>query len=197
LGEPANLKINLRVYNYGISRALLSRAEGEATGILNQAGLEAAWIDCPLSVAEREQYPPCQVPLSPTDFAIKILSAERADRFSSRHEALGQALECAQNQVGCSAYIFYRGVLELARDGGAAEYQLLGHALAHEIGHLLLGLNSHSPDGIMRAHWGHRDLQTIAAGRLAFSKQQCERIRREVSERNAVEQDRLARAQQQ
>ena len=36
---------------------------------------------------------------------------------------------------------------------------ILGHAAAHEIGHLLLGSNSHSPFGLMRARWSGQDLQ--------------------------------------
>ena len=29
----------------------------------------------------------------------------------------------------------------------------LGHAMAHEVGHLLLGAHSHAPAGLMTAHW--------------------------------------------
>jgi len=195
LDELAGLKIRLRVYNYGISPALLFRAEGEATGILNQAGVEAAWLDCPLTKAEFASHPACQATMGPAEFAIKILTARRADGFSSQHEALGQALECRQNQVGCGAYIFYRGVLELARDEGVAEYQLLGHALAHEIGHLLLGPDSHSSDGVMRANWAGRDLQTIARARLAFSSGQSEAMREVIRERNAAQQNQMQSAQ--
>lgn len=192
--QQANLRITLRVYNYGISRALLARAEGEATAILNQAGLELAWIDCPLTAAERESYPACQAPAGTADFAVKILTARGTERFYSHHEALGQALECPRNEIGCAAYIFYRDVLELAREGDAAEYQLLGHALAHEIGHLLLGPNSHAATGIMRARWSHQELQTMARAYLLFTDQQSERIRKEVSARNAIRHDRMASA---
>jgi hypothetical protein len=190
-------KVILRVYDYAVSRALLLRSESEATTILKHAGLEVEWVDCPLTVSEWEAYPRCQVPPSPADFALKILNAKGAERFSAQQEALGQALECPRNQVGCSAYIFYRGVLELARDGEAAEYQLLGHALAHEIGHLLLGPNSHSPNGIMSAHWRHRDIQTMARAELLFSEQQSDRIREEMEERTTVQQVQLGKAQMQ
>jgi len=36
---------------------------------------------------------------------------------------------------------------------------LLGRAVAHEIGHLLMGTNQHSASGIMRARWSRCDLR--------------------------------------
>ena len=42
-------------------------------------------------------------------------------------------------------------VEKLASLGTAEEYQVLGAAMAHEVGHLFLGPNSHSLTGIMRA----------------------------------------------
>jgi len=201
LASPAigqgKLGITLRMYNYGVSRGLLSRAEGEATAILQQAGIEAAWVDCPLTEAEWENYPACQNAPSPTDFSVKILTTAKADRFSSHHEALGQALECPRGQMGCSAYVFYRNVTALARDGDAGEYQLLGHALAHEIGHLLLGPNSHSATGIMRGNWNHQDLQSIARSYLFFTEQQSKQMRNEVSARDSNRRDQMTTAAKQ
>ena len=37
--------IKLRIHNYGISRTLLLQSEGEATAILNHAGLAVGWVD--------------------------------------------------------------------------------------------------------------------------------------------------------
>jgi len=187
-------RIRLRIYNYGISRALLLRSESEATDILNHAGIAVGWLDCPLSAEETALYPSCLNTMGSTDFTIRILTERDAQRIAIHRGALGQALECLGDHSGCSAYIFYRDVQELAKEGDAAEYQLLGHALAHEIGHLLLDPNSHTPDGIMRAHWNHRDLQTIARGYLVFSEQQSRRIREEALARNTGRRDQLAEA---
>ena len=76
--EPG-LKITLRVNNYAhIPPALLSHAEEEATTIFRQAGVEAAWVDCPLSGAELDRFPACQQPMGGADFALRILSAAMA-----------------------------------------------------------------------------------------------------------------------
>jgi hypothetical protein len=192
--EQHNPEITLRMYNYAVSRGLLARAEDEASAILNQAGLGVAWVDCPLSISDLVNYPACQEPMGTADFVVKILSARGADQFLMNQEVMGQALQCARDQIGCSVYIFHRDLQEEARNAGATESQLLGHALAHEIGHLVLGPNSHTAIGVMRAQWRHQDLQTIAKAYLFFTDQQSRRIRGEVAVRNTIQQDELARA---
>ena len=79
--------------------------------------------------------------------------------------------------------MFYHRVQEIAEAGLASQPQILGHALAHEIGHLLLGSNSHSPTGLMRAHWGQSDLKKASLELLRFSRDEVGRIRDAVSAR--------------
>ena len=45
---------------------------------------------------------------------------------------------------------------------------VLGYVLTHEIGHLLLGSNSHSVSGIMSPHWNDEELRRISEGTLLF-----------------------------
>src|SRR5207237_10520367 len=61
----------------------------------------------------------------------------------------------------------------------ATTAQILGYAMAHEIGHLL-GLDAHVDFGIMRAVWSPTDLLNLAYGDLAFTPQQAAVIRFEV-----------------
>lgn len=183
----ANPRITLRMYNHGISRALLIRSEGEATAIFNQAGLAVNWVDCPLTTAELDHYPACQKPMGSADFTVQIVSARRARQFRAQHDALGVALDCLSDDIGCSAYVFSRDVVALARDEDVSESQLLGHVMAHEIGHLLLGPDSHAASGVMRAHWYQQDLLTIAKTHLFFNDQQSLRLRLEASQRNALQ----------
>jgi hypothetical protein len=175
--EPG-LKITLRVYNYAhIPPALLSRSEEAAAAIFRQAGVEAAWVDCPLSGAELDRFPACQQPLGRADFALRILTAAMTRRAPTRGEALGFALPCPEDLTGCYAEVFYQRVAGWASGAGIARYQLLGHAMAHEIGHLLLGPNSHSGEGIMRPQWNPNDLAVIARVSLRFTPEQAGRLR--------------------
>ena len=182
-------KIKLRIYNYAVSRTLLLRSEDEATAILNHAGLAVGWIDCPLSAEEFASHPNCLNTMGSTDFAIKIVTVRDAQRIATHRDAMGEALECLGDHSGCSAYVFYRDVQELARDWDASESELLGHTLAHEIGHLLLGANSHSSEGIMRANWRQQELNTIARAHLFFTDEQSERLCAAVSALNSGQHD--------
>jgi hypothetical protein len=53
---------------------------------------------------------------------------------------------------------------------------VLAHAMAHEIGHLLLPYG-HSATGLMRADWNAKDLNLAIDGRLNFTSEQAELIR--------------------
>ncbi len=175
---PTNPRIGLRIYNYAhIPQALLTRAEGEAAAILHRAGVETDWVDCPLSAAELDRFPGCRQPMSSSDFALRILPDAMTSKAPASGDALGFALPCAAADTGCYANIFYDRVASSATEGELSAYQILGHAMTHEIGHLLLGSDSHSRTGIMRAHWNPRDLRMIATSSLDFTPAQRELIR--------------------
>jgi hypothetical protein len=42
--------------------------------------------------------------------------------------------------------------------------RVLGHVLAHEIGHMLLRTNLHRDAGLMKAHWSPKDLSEMLTG---------------------------------
>ncbi len=173
-----SLTITLHVYNYAhIVTTLLARAEGEATTIFRRAGVEAVWVDCPLSGAELEKFPACQERMGAADFVLRIRSSPMTPKAAAHNDALGSALACLQDEAGCSAEVFYQRVTEWAGSGDISVYQLLGHAMAHEIGHLLLGPNSHSRDGIMRPQWNPSDLRVIAQASLRFTPEQAAHLR--------------------
>jgi len=49
--------------------------------------------------------------------------------------------------------------------------EVLGHGIAHEIGHLLLG-PARSPRGLMSAHWTTEELRLASRNQLNFFLQQ-------------------------
>ena len=55
---------------------------------------------------------------------------------------------------------------------------LLGLAMAHELGHLLMGTNEHAARGLMRAIWTRTELQRNAAEDWMFSETEMEAMRR-------------------
>ena len=84
---------------------------------------------------------------------------------------------------GDTAYVFVNKVEELIhRDPFAKLGTVLGHMIAHEVGHLLLG-RGHSHSGLMSAEVAERTMKLAGAGRLHFTRKQVKRMRKSVSER--------------
>ena len=136
--------------------------ENEASLILQQAGILALWLDCHGSPVQ------CQQPLAPTDLVLRIVIEPEGGRRSVG----GLGFAFATKEGGTLATLFYSRIQRLAEERIASTSQILGHAAAHEIGHLLLSTMTHSPKGIMRANWEREDLGRIAKGTLCFTPEQ-------------------------
>lgn len=181
--ESGAVTITLRIYDYVlVSRPVLQAAESEATAILAQAGLEARWVDCPTSEAELDNYPDCQSAWQANDFVLRVLPKAMVDSRAKWQEALGYTPECGG--VGtCTGSVFYDRVTGLAEGANATLPALLGRAMAHEIGHLLLGANSHSRTGIMRAFWSGQDLALGGRPYLLFTPEQSRQMKTRLAAR--------------
>ena len=134
--------------------------------------MDVEWFYCPLSQEEDEQYPRCPGNVGTNAFVLNILTPEMARRIHTHAETLGYALiPCEENATSCLICIFYFRIIELALQCKILPSRLLGHVIAHEFGHVLLGVN-HSSKGIMRGTWGRNDLNAIGIGLLNFSTDQ-------------------------
>ena len=76
--------------------------------------------------------------------------------------------------------VFYDRAKEQAEAMRQFLPQILGHAIAHEMGHVLLRTSGHSSTGIMRAQWTADDLRRAARGQLLFTLEQSDLIRADV-----------------
>ena len=66
-------------------------------------------------------------------------------------------------------------------DGLPFSLTLLTILLAHELGHLLLGVGGHARSGIMAGMWDSRALHQAARGELLFDELQRRRIEKNVA----------------
>jgi hypothetical protein len=98
---------------------------------------------------------------------------------------LGFSLPFAQN--GVDVTVFYDRVERAGSGTTAARETVLGSALAHEIGHVLLRSAEHSASGIMRAVWGRADYQCMAERIPEFQPAQAAAMREEVRRRVGME----------
>jgi hypothetical protein len=73
--------------------------------------------------------------------------------------------------------VYYDRVQEIAKRVNDCVWCVLGHTLAHEIGHLLLPAGSHSKTGVMREEPLREEWRKVEMGVLLFTKQQAEAMR--------------------
>lgn len=180
--------ITLRIYDYAqVQRRTLHDSEFSAANILRKAGIETTWIQCPIDAAVDVPLN-CQQTMGPAIIVLRILPRFASGGGLCRAGALGFSIVPAGNESGTYAGIFFDRVETLAKVGAASPAEILGHAMAHEIGHLLLRSNRHSMVGIMRAQWNDEDLRHASQGCLLFTAQQSRLIHSEVVRQNMMQQ---------
>lgn len=155
---------------------VLAVSERSASQIFSNAGINIAWINCvhaPGAIAD----PDCTKTYGLGDFVLRITSHVSGATSDS---ACGVAW-LGTGGTGMYADIFWSRVQQLHTDSTVDLGQILGCIMAHEIGHLLLGANSHSVSGLMQARWRADELGRIALGTLFFSPEQSQRMRAHLS----------------
>lgn len=167
-------EVTISVYDYAnVSTELLVATEEDARRIFRQAGVETIWATC-FPRPETIQAPDCHT-VDATHLVMKILPRAISAQARDRNDVLGTAL-LGEKGIGYYAYVFYDSVQRVAEERKLG-HAILGDVLAHEIGHLLLGSNSHSISGIMSAHWYGDELRRISEGAMLFTPSQSRMLR--------------------
>jgi hypothetical protein len=181
--EPP-LGLRVRVYDYAqLPNGTLQGALEQAGWILRKAGVKTTWYKCAPSPEEMGKYPECNNPPTPVDIVVRILPRKMAVRLSGDYNVSGIAALAEKVGFGSHASVFYDRVEEIAEWWAASKPMLLGHLLVHEIGHLLLGPNSHSPSGIMHVPWNKNDIERAQTASLLFTPDEARRIQGQVRKR--------------
>ena len=176
----AKLKIAVAVYAFkDLDRSVVFSAEKVTTEIFKESHVEVEWLTCP-------DTPFCDQPSESLQFRVAIhwqigdiVKDSAQVKLMSDHDSLGFAIPCAVTDTTCLAYVFYSPIRGLALTEGTNVAVILGHVMAHEIGHALLGPNPHSPTGIMRARLPIADLERF----LYFTSQQSKSVVAELAAR--------------
>ena len=176
-----NPKITLRVYdNAGLPARLLSRALNQTSVIFGDAGVVVAPIFC------TQDEPPavCSQALDPSNIALRIIPGPVP---GDEYNALGYS-------SGPYITVDYSRVEEVAARSDVSPDRILGCVVAHELGHVLLGPESHSAAGIMKARFTDKELRLIREMFIGFLPSQKERIRANVFSREGETRDLKARS---
>ena len=170
---PASGRMTISVYNDAeVSADVLERAENEASHVFRQAGIEVTWLNCRIPAANEEASRACREAVFPEHLHLRIVRWP----LGLKGETMGISFQAGDGS-GCYADLFYEPMEQLHQSDGTDIATLLGHVAAHEIGHLLLGKNSHSAAGIMHAHWTAEDLANAKVGGLVFLENESLRMK--------------------
>src|SRR5262249_15160573 len=151
----------------------VNQAKQEAARIYREIGIETVWIDH--SVHGQQQN---STSYKASEIYVNIPEATRGLGLFSTALGIAPGEGCNRGLL----YINFDRVekLYLKQIASATQHktsrwptaaQILGYAIAHELGHLL-GIDGHSNLGIMRAAWNPTDFLNIAYRDLAFTPQQ-------------------------
>jgi len=150
----------------GVPDDVLTRAQGDVTQIYREAGVETEWLTPDLLAVESDA-------VRQAALIVAILSMKQAERIDSvaTGDRMGFTARGA-GENGRVAYVRYDRVEMHTGENGMDSARVLAIAIAHEIGHLLLPYNTHSPTGLMRADWTNADLQRAQRRLIFFTAEQ-------------------------
>jgi hypothetical protein len=186
-GRASERQLSVHVYNLsGLPSGTLDRALREVARIFAQVDANVHW-ELGEPEAEEAHSTDQSGPASFRDLHVRSYLVVRIGRGMTHNvpSALGVSLPHAQ--YGVSATVFQERVENLCQAAGQDFGVILGHAIAHELGHVVLASREHAPVGIMRARWGRADFGQAAIGNLGFTVQQGAEIRDYVSRRTLQE----------
>ena len=164
--EAGLARVHVRVYD-AADMSATSHIETlrAATEILTAAGIDIQWLVCTRGDAPANP-PDCGSPLTRDELVVRLVRVPGTP--SARGSlSLGYALIDTPSASGTVATVYVDRVEWLVsgqqgHDDATVRWcdgaTVLGFAVAHEVGHLLMGTTAHGQTGLMRAVWSRTDL---------------------------------------
>ena len=158
----------------GLAPEILATARQHAVRIVRSAGVAVTWLDL-------DSRAKCSIPNTASRHFVVVILPKAPSGWTSP-DAMG--LAPGRTGLHPRAYVFYNYVqiaVDLLEPGSRRNSGLgilLGHVIAHELGHLLIPGDAHSLTGIMSTQWTYRQWEDIVAERLLFDGMQAKAIHR-------------------
>jgi hypothetical protein len=172
--KPKPIEVTVRIYSTIGAGAWLDAALAQANRTMSGVAVYADWIDCgggAVSPAAR-----CAVPLVDGELEVRIVNAPRPARGDE--VPLGNSIVNRGKDTGTLATVYLDRILALAQASRTDPKRLLGRAIAHELGHLLMGSTRHDAEGLMRKLWTTSELVRADPRDWSFTPGDAAAIRR-------------------
>lgn len=176
-------EMSIRVIDQvGVSENEWRLAQEAADEVFQSAGLSLHWTHCLWNPSTGNGR--CPQGMMPDELNLLIVSDQTAKQLHAPDRVFGIALTRTEGSFGSRGYIYYDRIHNMwGEQHDINEALLLGAIVAHELGHLLLGANSHSPKGIMKPDLERGDMTGIHLAWLPFNSRQRETLRDAVERR--------------
>jgi hypothetical protein len=176
VGAEPSLTLTVRVYNSArIPAPELLAARQAAEWIFQGTGVTVIFRQCGHPALPQDRIDRCDESLTPSEVVVRIIDAP-AFNPDLHSEAYGVAYVVKETNRGWLATVFSDRIGGAATRVGVDAGTLLGLVMAHEVGHLLLGVGYHSELGVMRADWPD-GLLNFRNGQWHFSTLEAARMR--------------------
>jgi len=172
--ESADFTLHVYVtFEAPIDVSLVLLAQDRASKLLAPTSVRLIWHNTPFGGSN-----------SANALAMTFMvTAPASHRTPKNEHALAAAWPYASGRQ--QILVFNDRVASFIAPYGRRSGLVVGHILAHEIGHLLEGIVRHSDSGLMRAKWTPDDLQTITREGLGLAPFDQELIRANLIRREA------------
>jgi hypothetical protein len=176
--------VTVRLYRSSVRPAELRAARTVTDQILGTSGIGVVWLNCGLDREDPGPIPTaCGRALGARELVLSIVPTDPTGSRDNK-EALGMAAIDMVARAGTVAMVYSENVTALARAALTSPIDLLGRAMAHEIGHLLIGTNRHAARGLMRAVYSRDELRRDAPRDWMFSEPETMAMRRAIELRS-------------
>ena len=142
------------------------------------------WLECAPSAAERMD-PRCAARPEAADIFMRLMPERMAAKLGFQVDCLGFAI-VPEHSFGRVAAVFWDKARRAALKWGARRSTVLGHAIAHEIGHLLIAERGHARRGLMKARWSQSEIRHANKVPMKFDRREKERIQQSLQARLGV-----------
>ena len=161
----------VRLYNIAnLPQTDIGVSKRVAENIFRRTGIQLRWRDCS-AISLGSAVDVCMEPLQPREVIARLVIGGHG---SAR--VFGQAL-VIDGHVSTMATVFADRITSATTRLDIDRATLIGRTLAHELGHLLLGTNSHAAYGLMMGMWPDAVMRNNTGHQWDFSDREAKRMK--------------------